>query len=67
MNVQLAWLVGLVTCVSGAVIGQSDLLGEPWKHYVTIVFVIGTAMSGYMMQRPAPKWDGVDRRNGAGL
>lgn len=52
MNSQVGWWVGLVTCICGALIGQSDLIGEPLKHYVTIGFIAGTAASGYMLQRP---------------
>lgn len=55
MTAQLGWWVGLLTCICGALLGQSDLIGEPWKHYVTIAFVIGTATSGYMIQRQPPK------------
>jgi hypothetical protein len=51
---QLAWWVGLGTCVCGALLGQAELLGEPIRHYVTVAFVIGTAVSGFMIQRPAP-------------
>lgn len=49
---QFGWWVGLVTCVSGALVGQAELLAEPYRHYVTIAFVAGTAISGYMLQRP---------------
>lgn len=62
MNAQVGWLVGLVTCVCGALIGQAELIAEPYRHYITVAFVIGTAISGYMTQRPQPKWDGQDRR-----
>lgn len=50
---QLGWWAGLGTCICGALLGQAELIGEPARHYVTIVFVIGTAISGYMIQRPA--------------
>lgn len=63
MTKQLAWLIGLATCVSGALIGQAELLGEPTRHYVTVAFVVGTAISGYMLQNKAPEWDGINRRN----
>lgn len=56
---QLAWFIGLITFVCAALLGQAELLGEPWRHYVTIGAVIGTAISGYMLQHP---WNGVDRR-----
>lgn len=62
MTRQVGYLLGLVVSVCGAVLGQAELLGEPWRHYVTIAFVITTAVSGYLMQKPSP-WDGIDRRN----
>lgn len=55
MSSQVRWIVGLVTCVCGALLGQAELVGEPWRHYLTISFIIGTAVSGYMVQRPIPK------------
>lgn len=59
---QIAWLSSLIACVCMAVLGQAELIGEPWRHYVTIVSVVATAASAFMLQRPAPKWDGIDRR-----
>lgn len=60
---QLSWLIGLITFVSTALIGQAELLGEPWRHYVTVLAIIGTAITAYMLQHPPPPWDGVDRRS----
>ena len=57
---QIAWLVGLVAFVCTGLIGQAELLGEPWRHYVTVVSFIATAISGFMLQHP---WDSQsDRR-----
>lgn len=47
---QFAWFLGLVTCISGALVCQAELLGEPTRHYVTILFIAGTAATGYMLQ-----------------
>lgn len=58
---QIAWLLALVSAVCTALIGQAELLGEPWRHYVTTVSVIATAISGFMLQRPNP-WNGEERR-----
>src|SRR5574341_2471754 len=55
---QFGWWAGLVTCISGALIGQAELIMEPWRHYVTIAFVVGTAVSGYMIQRPPTNGNG---------
>jgi hypothetical protein len=54
---QLAWLIGLVTCVCLAILGQAELVGEPWRHYLSVGAIVGTAMTGYMLQHPAPPWD----------
>lgn len=62
MTPQLGWMIGLITCISGALLGQAELIGEPWRHYVTILFVAGTAATGYMLKPPPAPWDGTDRR-----
>lgn len=59
---QLAWFIGLITFVCLAVLGQAELIGEPWRHYVTVLAVVCTAITGYMLQHP---WNGVERRQGA--
>ena len=48
---QLGWWAGLLTCVCGALIGQAELIAEPYRHYLTVGFVVGTAVSGYMVER----------------
>ena len=59
---QIGWLVACVGSVCTALLGQAELLAEPWRHVVTIISVITTALSGFMLQRPNP-WDGqTDRR-----
>jgi hypothetical protein len=44
----LKW-VGLVAAVCTALTGQSDLLGEPWKHYVTITGIAASAAFAYFI------------------
>ena len=57
---QIAWLCGLVAFVCTTLIGQAELIGEPWRHYVTVGGVLATAIAGFMLQHP---WDGqTDRR-----
>lgn len=56
---QVAWFIGLVTFVCTAILGQAELIGEPWRHVVAVLAIIGTAATGYMLQHP---WDGVGRR-----
>ena len=38
--VELGKLAGLVGWVCIAILGQSELIGEPWRHYVTIVSIM---------------------------
>ena len=49
---QIAWWAGLVVSVSGALIGQAELIAEPYRHWLTVAFVASTAVSGYMLERP---------------
>ena len=54
---QIAWLVGLVTCISTAMISENSL--SQYHKYISMVSVIGTAISGYMLEHP---WNGKERR-----
>ena len=49
---QLAWWVGLVTFVSIALTGQAELIREPWHHYLSVIGIIGTAITGYCLKPP---------------
>lgn len=49
---QIAYFVGLVVSICTALGGQAELLGEPLRHYVTVVGVVGTAVMGYLLQPP---------------
>ncbi len=49
---QLAYFAGLIAFVCTALIGQGELIGEPWHHWISIVGIIGTAISGYLLQPP---------------
>lgn len=44
------WWAGLVTCICGALLGQAELIGEPWRHWVSIVFIACTAITGFMIR-----------------
>ncbi len=63
MTKQAGWFVGLVTFICTAILGQAELVGEPWRHYVAVGAIIGTAASGYMLQHPPPPWTGEERRD----
>lgn len=41
---------GLVAFASTAVVGQAELIGEPWRHYVTVAAVLCTAVWAYCMK-----------------
>lgn len=49
---QFAWFVGLLTCICGALLGQAELVGEPWRHWISVVFIAGTAASSFMLNPP---------------
>lgn len=51
---QVAWIVGLAASVCTALVGQAELLGEPWRHIVTGLGVFATAATGFMLKHP---WD----------
>jgi hypothetical protein len=62
MTAQLGWFLGLMASMCVALAGQAELVGELWRHYIAIAGVVATATTGYMLQHPPPKWDGIDRR-----
>lgn len=43
VKTQLAKVISLVAFICVTVAGQAELLGEPWRHYVTVLGVICTA------------------------
>lgn len=54
------WIVGMVGSVAGALVGAG--LPEPYHDVVMLVGVIAAAITGFNVEHPLPKWDGVDRR-----
>ncbi len=59
---QPVFVVGLITCVSGALVSETGLLDATWHHVLEIIFVAGTAASAFMLKPPVEPWDGTDRR-----
>lgn len=55
MDSQARWWVGMVAAVLVAFAGQAEVFPEPYRHIVSALGIAGTAISGYMIQRPAPK------------
>jgi hypothetical protein len=50
---QIAWLVSLAAFVSTALLNEKELLSPAMHHWVTFVSTIATAVSAFMLQRPA--------------
>lgn len=46
----IKWFAGLIACICGALIGQAELVGEPWRHWISVLFIACTAISGYMIR-----------------
>jgi len=59
---QLGWVSGLVAFICMALLGQAELIMEPYRHYVTVTAIIATAFCAYMLQHPPKPWDGTERR-----
>ncbi len=47
---ELGKLAGLVASVSAAIVGQAELIGEPWRHVLTVAAVGSTATWAYCMR-----------------
>ena len=47
---ELGKFAGLVGCVSAAVLGQAELVGEPWRHVLSVTAIIATATWAYCMK-----------------
>lgn len=45
----LGKLAGLVASVCAAVLGQSELVGEPFRHYLTVSAIVAVAVWGYCL------------------
>lgn len=41
---------GLIGFTSTAILGQAELIGEPWRHYVTVSAIVGLAVWAYGMK-----------------
>lgn len=55
---QLPKIAGLGFSLCTAIIGQAELIGEPYRHYVTVAGIIGVGIFGTVIQlykrQPAP-------------
>lgn len=51
MQAQLGKVVSLGACISTALVGQAELIGEPWRHYVTISAIVLTAIVAWNIKQ----------------
>jgi hypothetical protein len=64
MNGQGFVWMGLTASILVALAGQADFMPEPWRHWLVIGGIVGTAINGYLIERVRP-WDRrTERRNG---
>ena len=52
MNANAMWWVGLVAAICVSVAGQTDSLPHVLKHVLSLIGIVGTAISAYMIDRP---------------
>jgi hypothetical protein len=45
----LGKLAGLIGSVCAAILGQAELVGEPWRHYVSVSAIVSIAVWGYCL------------------
>lgn len=62
MNPNHAWFLGLFASIVVAVAGQADQFPHPYDHIFSLGGIIGTAISGYMTQRPRREWTEAERQ-----
>ena len=47
---ELGKFAGLVGCVSAAILGQAEMLAEPYRHWLTVTAIVATATWAYCMK-----------------
>jgi len=52
MNANAMWWVGLVAAICVSVAGQTDSLPHVLRHVLSLIGIVGTAISAYMIDRP---------------
>lgn len=53
LRAQLGKTISLGACVTTAIAGQAELIGEPWRHYVTVgAIVLSAAVAWTLKQHP---------------
>lgn len=51
IKAQLWKAVSLVAAVSAALIGQAELIGEPWRHWLSILAIVATALIAWNLKQ----------------
>jgi hypothetical protein len=52
VSTEAKFWAGMVASILVAIAGQAEVLPEPWRHYASIGGIVGTAVTGYMLQSP---------------
>lgn len=52
---ELGKFAGLIGCVSAAILGQAELVGEPWRHVLAVTGIGATATWAYCMKPSSMK------------
>ena len=60
MNANAMWWVGLVAAICVSVAGQTDSLPHVLKHVLSLIGIVGTAISAYMLDWLRAVRDGAD-------
>ncbi len=60
IKAQVWKVVSLVAAVSSAIIGQAELVGEPWRHWISVLAIVATALIAWnLKQHPVKEEAGV--------
>lgn len=41
--------LGLIASMTGAALGQAELVGEPYRHWITLVCIVSLAGFGFLL------------------
>lgn len=56
MSTNARWMLGLIASIAVAVAGQADAFPHPYDHVFSLGGIVGTAITGYMMQPARSVW-----------
>ena len=55
-----AYWLGMIASLLMALAGQAEVFPEPYRHYVAVLGILGTALNGFMIQQRPNFTDYVD-------